>query len=182
MASIYCSAGCLFTSSSGYTGVGKPSKSLPFDTSYGGSQGSWLGIATSAVASNGGTACVSGGGVNAVTGSLVTITGLTGTYGVTTGTRVASQTSSCGQWVLADATPSTTPTLVPMAKPSFVPSEIPSLPPTLNPTISSNLPSNKPTTFPVAVPTSSPSIHSSISPSMSPSKLPTASAPVIQVQ
>lgn len=88
----YCSAGCLFTSSSGYTGARSgPLKSLAYNTT--GLQGSWLSLSTNAI-------CASGGSVGAVTGSLVTTSGLTGTYAGATGTRVYSATSSCGTWTL----------------------------------------------------------------------------------
>lgn len=100
-----CSAGCFFCANSGWTDPSAvPDAALPYSTSDSGDDGSWFALDTSAVGKGG--ACVPGGGVGAVTGSLVRTTGLTGTYSATTGTRVSSKTSSCGQWEVVQATPS----------------------------------------------------------------------------
>jgi len=122
--------------------VGKPNPALPYDTSAQGKQGSWIPLAITAIASSGGTKCVSGGGVGAVTGSLVTIIGLNGTYGTNTGTRVNSQTASCGHWII-DVSPSSMPSAIPTFSTSVRPSvtSAPSIP-TTSP--SSIIPSSKP--------------------------------------
>lgn len=126
----WCTAGCLFTSSSGYTGVGFPSKNLAYDTSASGSQGSWLALATAA------SSCVSGGSVGAVTGSLVTISGMVGKYSSLTGTRVSTPSSSCGQWVLDVLLVTASPTAFPTTAPTTSPTALPTTDPTLSPTIS----------------------------------------------
>jgi len=69
--------------------------------------------------------CTVGGGVGATTGSLVTISGMTGTYSSTTGTRVYSATSSCGVWTVEIAG---SPVVSPILKPSVLPSSHPITP------------------------------------------------------
>ena len=86
-----CSAGCLFCASSGYTGAGAPSRALDYDLS---DPGSWMGLATSAQ-------CAVGGGIGAVTGGHVSVTGMTGTHSPKTATRVSSAGSTCGIWTAA---------------------------------------------------------------------------------
>jgi hypothetical protein len=87
-----CSAGCLFCAPA-WTGAGTPPPSLSPDLS---NPGSWLGVATTAVGSAG--ACVPGMDIGAVTGSMVTVSGMTGSWSAATGTRVSSKTSACGVW------------------------------------------------------------------------------------
>jgi len=102
--------------------VGKPNPSLPYDSVLSGSQmGSWIPLSTNA---QGTVNCVPGGGINAVTGSLVTITGMTGTFFQLTNevnphgyTQVYSPASSCGQWVTVY--PSTSPSASPTQSPTF---------------------------------------------------------------
>jgi len=83
-----CSAGCLFCSNA-WNGVGKP-PALDYDLS---DPGSWLGLATTAQ-------CAVGGGVGAVTGAHVAVTGATGTHSPKTATRISSAGSTCGDWTL----------------------------------------------------------------------------------
>lgn len=111
-----------------------PSSSLPYSNSAAGTQGSWLALDTTA---QGTVPCTVGGGVGATTGALVTISGMTGTYSSTTGTRVSSATSSCGVWTLDVAGP---PMKAPVLKPSVQPSSHPITPvaptrPTVHPPV-----------------------------------------------
>ena len=99
-----CSAGCLMCVNSGWSDATTvPDKDMPYSTAASGDDGAWLALDTSAVGKGG--ACVPGGGVGAVTGSLVRTSGLAGTYSQSTGTRVSSKTSSCGVWEIVEATP-----------------------------------------------------------------------------
>lgn len=95
-----CSAGCLFCANSGYSGAGAPPADLPYNPK---GEGSWLALDTSAQGAGG--ACLPGMHVGARTGSLVAVDGLTGTFSATTGTRVSSKTSSCGDWTVVNVTP-----------------------------------------------------------------------------
>lgn len=129
-----CTAGCLFTTLSGYVGVGKPDKSLPYSNTPSNTPGSWFGIATTA------KNCTPGMNIDAVTGTLVSITGMNATYSSVTGTRVSASSSYCGTWVKD------------IPRPTYAASQAPTLPtraPTLRPTQPTRQPSTAPPTMPL---------------------------------
>lgn len=124
-----CTAGCLFTTTSNYVGVGIPDKSLPYSNTPSNTPGSWFGIATTA------PNCISGMSIGAVTGSLVKVTGMNATYSSITGTRVSAASSTCGSWAIA------------IGRPTYPATQAPSLP-TKAPTSKPSSPTTQPSTGP----------------------------------
>ena len=127
-----CTAGCLFTTTSGYVGVGIPDKSMLYSNTPSNTPGSWFGIATTA------GRCTPGMDIGAVTGNLVKITGMNATYSSITGTRVSAASSNCGVWEVAIGRPTYPATLaptLPTVAPSFRPTQPTLQPSTAPPTV-----------------------------------------------